>query len=345
MVDARSRLHDLAATPQTVHWGYFDPSLEPVLTVASGDIVRVDTITHHAGDAPDLLMDEAIGAIFDAVQDRGPGPHLLTGPIAVEGARAGDVLEVRILSAEPRLPYGSNLAAHWGQLYGDFGHERVTVYRLDEGASLARAMFAYPWAASPRYDAPGTIVAPDARARVPALEGVQIPLRPHFGTMGVAPVAPGRTSSVPPSDHGGNIDNWRIGAGATMHYPVQVPGALLSVGDPHVSQGDGEVSGTALEASLSGLLQLTVRRDLPYTVPVLEDRTHLLVHGFGDDLDEAMLAASRRTIDLLGVRYGLSRDDAYSLLSVACDFVVTQVVDGRQGVHASMAKAMFERLA
>lgn len=249
------------------------------------------------------------------------------------------------LAAEPRLPYGSNLAAHWGQLYSDFGHERVTVYRLDEAAGLARAMFAYPWVASPLYNAPGTIVPPDASAREPALEGVQISLRPHFGTMGVAPGAPGRTSSVPPGDHGGNIDNWRIGAGATMHYPVQVPGALLSVGDPHVSQGDGEVSGTALEASLSGLLQLTVRRDLTYTVPVLEDRTHLLVHGFGDDLDEAMRAASRRTIDLLGARYGLSRNDAYSLLSVAGDFVVTQVVDGRQGVHASVAKAMFGRLA
>jgi acetamidase/formamidase len=163
--------------------------------------------------------------------------------------------------------------------------------------------------------------------------------------MGVAPATPGRTSSIPPGDHGGNIDNWRIGAGATMHYPVAVPGALLSIGDPHVSQGDGEVSGTALEASLTGLFQLTVRRDLPYTVPVLEDTTHLLVHGFGDDLDAAMLAASRRTIDLLGTRYGLSRDDAYSLLSVACDFTVTQVVDGRQGVHASVAKAMFPRLA
>jgi acetamidase/formamidase len=344
-VGAGARLHHLAATPQTVHWGHFDPGLEPVLTVASGDIVRVEAITHHAGDAPDLLMDEAITRIFDAVQDRGPGPHLLTGPIAVAGARPGDVLEVKILSAEPRLPYGSNLAAHWGQLYGDFGHERVTIYRIDAQAMLARALFAYRWTASPLCEAPGTIVAPDPARREPALAGVQVPLRPHFGTMGVAPATPGRTSSIPPGDHGGNIDNWRIGAGATMHYPVAVPGALLSIGDPHVSQGDGEVSGTALEASLTGLFQLTVRRDLPYTVPVLEDTTHLLVHGFGDDLDAAMLAASRRTIDLLGMRYGLSRDDAYSLLSVACDFTVTQVVDGRQGVHASVAKAMFPRLA
>ena len=339
------RVHDLPATPQTVHWGYFDPGLEPVLTVDSGDLVRVEAVTHHAGDAPDLLMDDGIAAIFAEVDDRGPGPHVLTGPIAVAGARPGDVLQVRILSAEPRLPYGSNLAAHWGHLYEDFGHERVTVYRIDAQAMLARAVFAYPWTASPLCDAPGTIVAPDPASRVPALDRVQIPLRPHFGTMGLAPAAAGRTSSIPPGDHGGNIDNWRIGAGGTMHYPVAVAGGLLSVGDPHVSQGDGEVSGTALEASLTGLLQLTIRRDLPYRVPVLEDATHLLVHGFGDDLDAAMRAASRRAIDLLGARYGVSRDDAYSLLSVACDFTVTQVVDGRQGVHASLAKAMFPRLA
>jgi acetamidase/formamidase len=335
--------HDLPARPDTVHWGYFDPALEPVLTIASGDIVRVEAVTHHAGDAPDLMFDAAIEAIFDRVQDRGPGPHLLTGPIAVEGARPGDVLEVRILSAEPRLPYGSNLAANWGQLYGDFAKERVTIYEFDAASRTGRALFAYDWTATPLVEAPGVVVTPDPAAREPALAGVQVPLRPHFGTMGVAPAQPGRTSSIPPGDHGGNIDNWRIGAGGTMYYPVHVPGAPLSVGDPHVSQGDGEVSGTALESSLTGLLQISVRRDLPYRVPVLEDATHLLVHGFGDDLDEAMLAASRRTLGLLQERYALSRDDAYSLLSVACDFTVTQVVDGRQGVHAAVAKGMFPR--
>jgi acetamidase/formamidase len=337
---AGARLHVLPARPDTVHWGYFDPALEPVLTVKSGDLVQIEALTHHAGDAPDLMMDEGIDAVYAAVQDRGPGPHLLTGPIAVEGARPGDVLEVRILSLTPRLPYGSNLAAHWGQLYADFGKERVTVFALDIGAGVAQAAFAYDWRAG-LADAPGTVVEPDPAAREPALEGVQVPIRPHLGTMGVAPAVAGRTSSIPPGDHGGNIDNWRIGAGATMHYPVHVPGALLSVGDPHVSQGDGEVSGTALEASLDGLLQLVVRREKPYRVPVLEDAWHVLVHGFGDDLDEAMLAASRRTLQVLRDRWGLSRDDAYALMSVACDFTVTQVVDGRQGVHSRLAKAMF----
>ena len=336
-------LHDLPATPDTVHWGYFDPSLAPVLTVDSGDIVRVEALTHHAGDAPDLLMDEGIERVFDQVGDRGPGPHLLTGPIAVAGAQPGDVLQVEILSARQRLPFGSNLAGHWGHLYEDFGKERVTIFELDGDAMLGRARFAFDWRTTPLVDSPGTIVVPGSVVREPALEGVTVPLRPHFGTMGVAPAAPGRHSSVPPGDHGGNIDNWRIGEGGRMLYPVQVRGALLSIGDPHVSQGDGEVSGTALEASLDGLLRLTLRRDLNISVPVLETAHEVLVHGFGDDLDEAMRAASMRTLDLLGTRFGLSRDDAYAFMSVAVDFTVTQVVDTRQGVHGRIDKRCFPR--
>jgi acetamidase/formamidase len=335
------QVHDLTATPASVHWGYFDPALAPAMTVSSGDLVRVEALTHHAGDAPDLLMDAGIERVFDEVQDRGPGPHLLTGPIAVAEARPGDVLQVDILAAAARLAYGSNLAGHWGRLYEDFAKERVTVYELDLAAMLGRAVFAYDWTTTDLVDHPGTIVTPGSVPREAALEGVVVPLRPHFGTMGVAPAQAGRHSSVPPGDHGGNIDNWRIGAGARMLYPVQVPGALLSVGDPHVSQGDGEVSGTALEASLTGLLRLTVRRDIDIRVPVLETPGELLVHGFGDDLDEAMIAATRRTLDLLGSRFGLSREDAYSFTSVAVDFTVTQVVDGRQGVHARIDKRCF----
>jgi acetamidase/formamidase len=334
-------LHELAATPETVHWGYFDSALDPVLTVSSGDLVRIEAVTHHAGDAPDLLMDEGIERVFDGVLERGPGPHLMTGPIAVVGARPGDVLQVDILEAEARLPYGSNLAGHWGRLYEDFGKERVTIFALDLEAMLGRAVFAYDWTATELVDRPGVVVDLLSVVREPALEGVVVPLRPHFGTMGVAPAQPGRHSTTPPGDHGGNIDNWRIGPGARMLYPVHVPGALLSVGDPHVSQGDGEVSGTALEASLNGLLRLTVRRDLDIRVPVLETSGELLVHGFGDDLDEAMIEATRRALDLLGSRFGLSRDDAYSFASLAVDFTVTQVVDGRQGAHARIDKRCF----
>jgi len=334
-------VHDLVATPDTVHWGYFDPDLSPVLTVADGDLVRIEAVTHQAGDAPDLLMDLGISRIFDEVTDRGPGPHILTGPIAVEGAEPGDTLEVSILEAQPRVPWGTNLAAHWGHLYRCFGKERVTVYRLDLAAGLARAAFAYDWDATPLADAPGTIVPPDLAARQPALPDVALPLRPHFGTMGVAPGVPGRVSSIPPGDWGGNIDNWRIGPGATMYYPVAVPGASLSVGDPHVSQGDGEVSGTALESSLNGLLRLRVRRDMSFRFPLLVTPTEWTVHGFGDDLDEAMTIAAERLLNFLVDHLGLSSDDAYSLMSVACDFTITQVVDARLGVHGTVSRRLF----
>ena len=330
----------LAATPGNVHWGYFDQSLAPALTVPSGALVAVQTVTHHAGDAPDLLMDEGIATLFDQVTDRGPGPHILTGPIAIEGASPGDVLEARILSLEPRLDFGSNLAAHWGHLYRDFAKERVTIWAIDRATMTARAEFAFDWKTTPLADTPGGIVAPGSLPREPALADVIVALRPHLGTMGVAPAAPGRHSSIPPGLHGGNIDNWRAGPGTTMYYPVAWPGALLSLGDPHLSQGDGEISGTALEASLDVVLQLRVRRDLPIEVPVLETPTHWYVHGFGDDLDEAMTDAARSQLRFLAKMWGLTADDAYSVMSVGGDFTITQVVDQRQGVHAGIAKSV-----
>jgi acetamidase/formamidase len=335
------KVHGLPATPETVHWGYFDPDLDPVLTVADGDLVRVEAVTHQAGDAPDLLMDDGITAIYEGVSDRGPGPHILVGPIAVDGACPGDTLEVQILAAKPRLPWGTNLAAHWGHLYKRFGKERVTVYRLDAAAGVARAAFAYDWTATPLADVPGTVVPPSSVAREPALEGVAVPLRPHFGTMGLAPPESGRHSSIPPGQWGGNVDNWRIGPGATMYYPVAVEGALLSVGDPHVSQGDGEVSGTALEASLNGLLRVSVRRDMRVRTPLILTDTAWVVHGFGDDLDQAMTDAADALLSLLVDRFGLRCNDAYSLMSVACDFGVTQVVDGRLGVHGILDRRLF----
>ena len=338
----RPALHDLRATPQTVHWGYFDASLSPALRVANGDIVRAEAITHHAGDAPELMMDGGIDAIFAGIppEDRNPGVHILTGPVFVEGARPGDVLEVRYLQMTPRLQYGSNLAAHWGHLYREMGEkERVTIYRMDAGSETAEAVFAYDFPG--KYTVPGTITRERDCCREPALRGIRVPVRPHLGTAGVAPDVAGRVSSVPPGSHGGNIDNWRIGAGSTMFYPVQVDGALFSVGDPHISQGDGEISGTAIEASLDVLFQVFVRRDFTFPSPLLRTPDSFMTHGFDEDLDLAMRHASLDMLHLLTEHRGLSRDDAYSLMSVAADFTVTQVVDGRQGVHARICHAIF----
>jgi acetamidase/formamidase len=338
----RPVLHELRATPATVHWGYFDASLAPAITIANGDIVRVEALTHHAGDAPELMMDAGIHEIFNAIppEDRNPGVHLMTGPIYIEGARPGDVLEVRYLQMTPRLRYGSNLAANWGHLYKEFGEkERVTIYRLDESTQTASAVFAYDFPG--KYLVPGTVTQERDCCRQPALAGVRVPVRPHLGTAGVAPDANGRVSTIPPGAHGGNIDNWRIGAGATMFYPVQVDGALFSVGDPHISQGDGEISGTAIEASLDVTFQLFLRRDFSFPSPLLQTPECWMTHGFDEDLNQAMRNASLEMLRLLTEHRGLSRDDAYSLMSVAADFGVTQVVDGRQGVHARICRAVF----
>jgi acetamidase/formamidase len=339
---ARPTLYTLKATPANVHWGYFDADLAPALRVRSGDIIAAEAITHHAGDAPELMMDATITALYEGVPeaDRNPGVHVMTGPVFIDGARPGDMLEVHYLSMTPRLRYGSNLAAHWGHLYKEFGErERVTIYRLDRRALTAEAVFAYDY--PDKYTTPGRVMPERDCCRVPALAGVRVPVRPHLGTAGVAPDARGRVSTIPPGNHGGNIDNWRIGAGATMYYPVAVEGALFSIGDPHISQGDGEISGTAIEASLDVVFRVFLRRDFTFPSPLLETPDCWITHGFDDDLDGAMRAASLEMLRLLHEQYGLSRDDAYSLMSVAADFTVTQVVDGRQGVHARIRRDIF----
>jgi acetamidase/formamidase len=338
-------LHILPATPTNCHWGYFDATLAPALTVKSGALIQAEAITHHAGDAPELMMDEAVTAIWDGIpeEDRNPGVHLMTGPIYVEDAKPGDMLEVRYLRMTPRNPYGSNLAANWGHLYKEFDEtERVTIYRLDESSRQAEAVYAYDVAE--KYMTPGRVTNCPECDRHKALHGVRVPVRPHLGTAGVAPDERGRVSTIPPGAHGGNIDNWRIGAGSTMFYPVAVDGALFSIGDPHVSQGDGEISGTAIESSLDVLFQVVLRKDFEFPSPLLETPNYWIVHGFDEDLDQAMRNASMDMIKFLHEYRGLSKNDAYSLMSVASDFTVTQVVDGRQGIHVRIPRDIFPLL-
>ena len=247
---------------------------------------------------------------------------------------------MRYLKMTPRCNYGSNLAANWGHLYEEFGQkERVTIYELDPNANTASALYAYDFPG--KYLVPGTITSCPVCDRQSALPGVRVPVRPHLGTAGVAPDVKGRVSTIPPGLHGGNIDNWRIGAGATMYYPVQVEGALFSIGDPHVSQGDGEISGTAIEASLNVLMQIILRKDFSFPSPLLETPNYWIVHGFDPDLNQAMKNASLDMLHLLHEHQGLSRNDAYSLMSVASDFAITQVVDGTQGIHVRMPRGIF----
>lgn len=346
---ARHARHELRATPESCYWGFIDRDQPPVLTVSSGDLIDVEAVTHHAGDAPDLLMDDGIRHLWSSIAepDRGPGVHILTGPIHVLGAEPGDTIAVRILAMSPRLRFGSNCAANWGLLYKTFNKERITIYGLDSDAGSAEfpasasPLFGFDFTARDLYDLPGVISPPNDAQRMPFTRPVSVPVRPHFGVMGVAPAESGRLSSIPPGVFGGNVDNWRVGPGATMCYPVFVPGGNLFVGDPHFAQGDGEICGTAIEASLDATIQVSVLKGIGNTSPLLETSGHWFTHGFGADLDEAMVMAAEQMLWLMRTHLELSADDAYSLASVAMDLGVTQVVDGVVGCHAAIGRSIF----
>jgi acetamidase/formamidase len=335
----------LAATPDTCYWGYLTSVQAPVLEIEAGTELVLEAITHHAGDAPDLLMDEQIHAIWAGIPEsqRAPGVHIITGPIHVNGATSGSILRVDLLAMAPRLRYGSNCAAHWGLFYERFGKERITIYELEHAAGgdfgpTAHPLFGFDFAARERYDMPGVITEPGSVERQPFGRDVHVPVRPHLGVMGVAPPGGDRLSSIPPGPFGGNVDNWRFGPGATVYYPVFHDGAGFYVGDPHFGQGDGEICGTAIEASLDVTVRLDVIDGPSLSAPVLETATHWFTHGFGTDLDSAMRMAAEQMLELLVDRAGFAPDEAYSLASVAVDLGITQVVDGTLGCHAAVAK-------
>jgi acetamidase/formamidase len=316
----RPGFHHLEPTPQTVAWGYYDAAAAPVLRVASGDTVEVHTLITssparlEAAGVPPGEVEQALRDIYAQVTNRGPGGHILDGPIFVAGAEPGDVLEVRILSLRLAVPYAYNgFRPGSGFLPQDFPYARMKIIPLDERRMVAR-------------------FAP----------GIEIPLQPFFGSMGVAPPeASGRISSAPPWMHAGNLDNKELVAGTTLFIPVHARGALFEVGDGHAGQGNGEVDITALETSLVGTLQLIVRKDMHLLWPRAETPTHVITMGLDEDLSEAARLAIRNMIDYLVAERHLSRDDAYMLVSAAGDVDVTELVDGNKGVHVMLPKAIF----
>lgn len=311
--------HKLAATPATIVWGRYAASTPPVLRIQSGDTVHVGTVSGNperleAAGVPPEQIPPQLRAIYKEVTDRGPGGHLLTGPIYVEGAEPGDVLEVRIRSVRLAAPYATNVFRPGaGFLPNDYPYYRMKVIPLDRERGVAR-------------------FAP----------GIEIPLKPFFGSMGVAPPeVNGRIDSAPPWMHAGNLDNKELVGGTTLYIPVHVRGVLFQVGDGHAAQGDGEVDITALETSLEGTFELVVRKDLRLRWPRAETPTHFIAMGLDPDLTEATRMAVREAIDFLVTEKGLNRDDAYMLTSVAVDLAITQLVDGTKGVHAKIPKALF----
>ena len=316
------RTHDLKLLPENVHWGYYDAAVKPVLRVASGDTIRVETMIARglqrlraAGVKEDEIPD-SLKVVERTVTERGPGAHPMTGPIWIEGAEPGDVLEVRIVGFEFLHPYGvSGFIPTGGTLPDEFPYVRFHLVRFD--ARAGTAAFA---------------------------PGITLKLAPFFGSIGVAPhPLVGRISSGPPGPHAGNLDNKELVTGSTLYIPVAVPGALLSLGDGHAMQGDGEVTLTALETSLRGTVQVTVRKGTRLKWPRAETPTHYIAMGLHTDLDEAAKLATREMIEFLVGEKKMNRDEAYILCSVAVDLHVTQLVDGTKGVHAMLAKSMFAR--
>jgi acetamidase/formamidase len=311
------KTHRLEATPETVAYGYYDAAAKPVLRIASGDIIDVDTLLtntprglERAGVKPEDIQ-ASLRAIVDTVKDRGPGGHILTGPVYVEGAEPGDALEVRILSIDLPIAYGYN---------GCRGFLPENCEQL-----------------------PARIIPLDRKEMTATFApGIVIRLRPFFGSMGVAPPpSQGRISSNPPGIHAGNLDNKELVAGTTLFIPVHVPGALFEVGDGHVAQGDGEVDQTAIETSLHGRLQLIVRKGMKLTWPRAETPTDYISMGTDEDLTKATKIAIQEMIDFIVATKGLDKHSAYQLASIAANVAITQLVDGKMGVHVRLPKSIF----
>jgi acetamidase/formamidase len=309
--------HHLPASSANCAWGYFDPKRPPALTVDSGDTVVIDTVS----GGPDVLPKgeffippELLDVHKNSVQEM-PG-HILTGPVAIRGAKPGQVLEVRIKDVKLRQNWGYNaIRPLAGTLPYDFETARLLNIPLDVEANVAHL----PW-------------------------GLKLPLAPFFGVMGVAPPPNwGRISSIMPRAHAGNIDNKELVAGTTLYLPIFNEGALFSCGDGHGAQGDGEVCITAIETALRGTFQFIVRDDLSFTYPRAETPTHYITMGMDPDLDQCSVMALRDMIVLLGEKAGLSREDAYTLCSLAGDLHVTQTVNGNKGVHMMMSKSLLQQ--
>ena len=338
-----SGFYKLKATPETVTWGYFDNSTKPHVRVKPGDIVEIESLCHHAGDAPDYLMDEGVEAVYKAIpeSERAPGVHLVTGPVYIEGVKPGDVLEAKILDMWPRIPYGVNFEANWGMLYNDFKQERATIFSADVESGLAKAEFSYLY--NKFCDKPGRITAPGEVPRDKTfLKDIYIPLRMHFGIAGVGPKEPGRINTNPPASFGGNVDNRNFVKGCSTYYPVTMDGGLFYCGDSHFTQGDGEINGTAIEGHVTGLVQFFIRNDIKLGKnPVLETPVYYIVHGLGEDLELAMRDCTFEALGFLQENKGLRREEAYALLAIAGDFHVTQVVNGTKGIHCRIRKDLF----
>jgi acetamidase/formamidase len=322
----------LRSTPETVSWGYIAADLPPVLRIQSGQTVRIDTVSHQgintkldpvaffaaAGIPREQVLQDAQDIFSKLRRPEGAGSHVITGPVYVEGAQPGDMLEVRVLDVEFRVPYGVNSTGPgWGVLPDLLAQPALKTIKLDLGRGVA--LFS---------------------------DNVEVPLAPFMGIVAVAPPPElVRVSTRPPGAFGGNIDFRHLIAGATLYLPVFNTGALFYTGDGHAMQGDGEVDGTAIEISLTPTLQLIVHPGAGHTMkwPRAEDAAHYYAMGMDTNLDEALKNAVQETVGFLQQRAGLSAADAYALASLSVDFRVGEAVNHVKMVYGVIPKKLFKQ--
>jgi acetamidase/formamidase len=311
-----ARSHNLVAGAKTIHRGTFDANIPPALAIDSGDTVVVTTLSGSEAELPNdkdgfTVLPEHREAL--AQVPPGLGPHFMTGPVAVAGAMPGDELVVEILAMELAQDWGWNaMRPGKGTLPEDFPQGRTIQVGIDQ----KRGLIKMPW-------------------------GLELKAHPFFGIIGVAPRSEdGPQTSVIPRAFGGNIDNKNLGAGATLHLPVFNPGGLLSVGDGHATQGDGEVCLTAIETALRGTLRVSLKKNSGLARPWAETPSHWITMSFDEDLDRAAQDAVREMVALIVKCSGLSPADTYTLCSVAADVHVTQLVNVKKGAHVMLAKSL-----
>jgi acetamidase/formamidase len=310
------KVHVLPATPETTQWGWFDNAELPRLTINSGDTVVVETMTHAHGRLwPGVTVEELKKLRTDWP---GRGPMSLTGPIYVAEAQPGDTLLIKIQKIVPR-PWGANfnIPGMFGEFPKDFPDGQVKYFYLDMERKVAE-------------------FAP----------GIEIPLRPFPGTLGVARAEPGRYNAVPPGPFAGNLDNRDLIEGTTLHVPVFVRGALVWTGDSHAAQGNGEINLTALETAFQEIaLTITVDKTEKLAWPRIETPDAWITMGFDEDLTKALANAKAETAKLLAEQRRLAPDQAMALVAKVSDCRVTQVVDGKKGIHCITAKDAGRSLA
>ena len=333
--------HLVESTVDNVIWGkLFTPDSEPILQVKSGDVVTIETISHEgilpdqgdtveffteAGiDEADILSDQL--AVKEQIERTAPGPHVITGPIYVQGAEPGDVLEIRTVGIDYRVPYGviSNRHAK-GALPEEYPVDNADIYTKVIPIDTENNV--------------GTFRPANERPNI------DLPLKPFMGIMGVAPADPEQAeNSVPPGNYGGNVDIKHLTAGSSLYLPVQVSGALFYTGDPHCAQGNGEVALTAIECSLTPTFELIVHKNKQLETPMGETPEAWIAVGLDRDLDEAMKKAVRESLRIVEDEYGLTKQDALLFGSAAIDYEVSQVVDIVKGIHGVIPKDILQPL-